>query len=139
VCYSSGRLEQVPQPWGPTKFLLNSPIITGWGRFSYRPIPPEEARQRFTWVGKDGVRRLKASVVSAIGHRATAEALALILGVESVPYERRTIHMQPGDEALVIRLTFRLPEGYVVESLAELEELNEGRNPLELGLLVMEE
>jgi len=116
-------------------FLLNSAVLTAYGQFKYTPLTEEEARDLFTYVGRDGKRRLKEDVVSAIGHEATAKALSLLFGVQ-VPCERRQITMEYiGDRALVVRFTFRLPEGYVVKSLAELEEMNQGYNPIEMGLL----
>jgi hypothetical protein len=99
-------------------YVLNSPIITGWGVFSFRPVTPEEARQ----VLADGF-------VSAIGHEATAQALTKLLGV-AIPTSRTAIRMEPGDRAIVFRLLKRIEEGKVLSSIQELEEVG-----FELGLM----
>jgi hypothetical protein len=81
------------------KYLLNSAVITAPGIYEYKLVTPEDAR---TWYG-DG-----ANVFSTIGYPETAEALSLMLG-KPIKAIRITIEMQPGDEALVFRLT--LPPG----------------------------
>jgi hypothetical protein len=77
-----------------SKYLLNSAVVTAPGTYEYRLVDAEQARQ---WAG--------SGFVSTIGYEQTADALALILGCP-VPVDRRTIQMQPGDEALVFRLAF---------------------------------
>jgi hypothetical protein len=47
---------------------------------------------------------------SAIVHADTAAFLSAALGIE-VPARRVSVAMVPGDQALVLRLTERLPEG----------------------------
>lgn len=54
---------------------------------------------------------------SAIGHPATAQFLSQRLGLP-VPCQRETIPMQAGDQALVLRLLHRLPEGAVLDAAA---------------------
>jgi len=80
------------------KYLLNSAVITAPGRYDYRHISAAEARE---WYAA-------GPVTSTIGYAETAAALAELLGA-AIPVDRRTIVMQPGDEALVFRLV--LPPG----------------------------
>jgi len=60
--------------------------------------------------------------VSAVGHEATAKALSNIFGVE-IPFNRIQITLQPGDKLLSIILKKRLPEGAVLKTVQELEEV----------------
>jgi hypothetical protein len=99
-------------------YVLNSPIITGWGVFSFRPVTPQEAKQV-----------LAEGFTSAIGHEATAQALSKLLGM-AIPVNRVAIQMEPGDKAIVFRLLKRIEEGRVLSSIQELEEVG-----FELGLM----
>ncbi len=102
------------------KYIMNSPVLTAWGRFEFAPITVEAARE---WAADD--------VNSAVGHAGTAALLSEILGRE-IPVNRVSIKMESGDEALVLRVLQRLPEGTVLSS----EELR--MVPFEIGLLRME-
>ena len=79
------------------RYILNSAVITSPGRYEYFHISPEEAKN---WLQKGGY-------LSTIGYPETADALELMTGI-SVAVNRQQITMQPGDEALVFRLTKRL-------------------------------
>lgn len=101
-----------------TIYVLNAPIITAWGEYKFSPISVEDAREL-----------LAGGFESAVGHVATAEALTKLLGIE-VPANRLQIAMETGDKALVFKLKKRLPEGVVINSVEELEEIG-----YDLGLL----
>lgn len=98
-------------------YILNTPVLTNWGKYSFRKITVAEAKAL-----------LSQGFISAVGHKGTAEILSEVLGVE-IPENRVQIVMNQGDVALVFRLLKRLPEG-VVLSKEELEAL-----PYELGIL----
>lgn len=97
--------------------VMNSPVLTNYGRFNFDPITVAEAKNL-----------LQGGFVSAIGHTSTAELLSTLLGM-TIPTNRVRIEMQPGDKALVFRLLERIEEGKVL-SLEEIEKL-----PFELGVL----
>lgn len=98
-------------------YLLNSPILTAYGQWQFRPLSEAEAQQ----LAAQGF-------TSAIGHEASAQLLSQRLQ-QAVPTQRISIHMEAKDQAIILRLTTRLPEGKVL-SHAELAAL-----PCELGLL----
>jgi c-di-GMP-related signal transduction protein len=64
----------------------------------------------------------KEPFMSAVGHEATAKALSNIFGVE-VPLNRIQITLQPGDKLISIILKKRLPEGTVLKTVEELEQI----------------
>jgi len=100
-------------------YLLNTPILWTYGTFHFTgPITPAEAR-----------RRSGAGFVSAIGHEASAAFLSAVLGIE-IPARRVPVAMEPGDQALVLCLTERLPEGKL------LTEAKLAAVPYELAWLV---
>lgn len=85
-----------------TTYLLNTPVLTSFGRFDFQPISLAEAKAV-----------LAEGFDSAVGHASTAEALTTLLGI-GVPHRRVTIAMQPGDRAVVFRLLERPAEGEVL-------------------------
>lgn len=105
------------------RFILNSAVLTSPGRYSYRLVEADEARD---WAQR-------GDFISAVGYPETAEVLAALLGVE-VPVQRVEVRMQPGDEALVFRLKTR-PEPGKKGSLGQDFLLENA----EFGLLVREE
>jgi hypothetical protein len=100
-----------------TVYILNSPVITSYGVYSYRPIGIEEAKEL-----------LSNGFISAIGHEPTAKFLSQILQIQ-IPVNRVQIKMEPKDKAIVIRLLKRVEEGKVL-SEEEIRKIG-----YELGLL----
>jgi predicted nucleotidyltransferase len=64
----------------------------------------------------------KEYYTSAIGHEATAKLLSNILGQE-IPFNRIQITLQPKDRLLAFLLKKRLPEGTVIKTVEELEQI----------------
>jgi hypothetical protein len=64
----------------------------------------------------------KEKFVSAVGHEATAQALSNIFGV-NIPYNRIQIYLDHGDKLISIILKKRLPEGQVLKTVEELEQI----------------
>lgn len=101
-----------------TLYVINAPVLTEYGLWEFSgPLTVNNARVI-----------LEAGFVSAIGHEASAKVLCQILNI-TIPVNRIPIKMQQGDEALILRLLQRLPEGKVLNE-TELKTLD-----FELGLL----
>lgn len=90
-----------------TRYLLNTPILTGYGQYELNGPLSLAAAQRLASEG----------FVSAIGHEGTAALMSELLRT-LVPAHRRSIRMEPGDEALVFRLLERQPEGRILDKTA---------------------
>ncbi len=101
-----------------TVYLLNSAVLTDFGEYEYRQITVEEA-----------VEIIKKGFVSAIGHKGIAEFLSKLFGVR-VDYNRIEIRMQPGDVAVVYKISGRLPPQQELKA-EDLEKI-----PYVLGLLI---
>ena len=102
-----------------TIYLINAPILTSFGKYAYSEIDAVEAKRIISEAD---------DVVSAVGHKSTAELMTAILDMD-IPMNRIRIEMKPGDKAVVFWLLERQPEG-VVLSLDELKAL-----PYKLGLI----
>jgi len=100
------------------RYIFNSAVLGRPGRYDYKLVTELEAE---AW--------LKHSHFSSrVGSEATAQFLKDRFGVRC-PLSREPIVMQPGDEALVVRLKYRLPD---LGAKAHLAPRNED---WELGLL----
>ncbi|AGG36561.1 hypothetical protein SMF1_0014 [Sulfolobales Mexican fusellovirus 1] len=77
----------------------------------------------FERVSAEQARRLIAGkkTVSYVGHDSTANAMAVLLGIE-VPVNRSALKLTSG-ELIVFSLNQRLPEGKVLKTMQELESV----------------
>lgn len=78
-------------------YILNAAVITGPGIYSYRLLTREQAAE---WLRS-------REWESRIGYPATAEHIQSLCGKRPA-LSREQIVLQPGDEALVVRLKYRL-------------------------------
>lgn len=84
-------------------WLLNSAVITAPGTWTYRVVSEAEAR---AWLRAHG-----PTAQSRIGYPATADHVAGLSGLPWRPaLSREPSVMAVGDEALVVRLPYRLPD-----------------------------
>ena len=92
-------------------FVLNTPILTEYGKYDFRNAELPVVRALLA----------QGNFISAIGHEGTATLVTQLTGVQ-IPVNRVAIRMQPGDLALVFRVLTRLPEGKVLtqEELAAI-------------------
>lgn len=107
-----------------TLTLLNTSILTSFGKYSYDPLSLEEAKR----LVRDSQAR-GDTVQSAIGHQSTADLLTMLLEFE-VPVNRMEFKQTTNDVALVFKPKQRIGEGKVL-SREELEAIG-----YEFGLLV---
>lgn len=81
------------------RYILNSAVLTATGTFTYTLVSADEARG---WLDAGPAE-------SAIGYEETANTFGRLLG-RTIALDRRQVTMMPGDEALVLRLTTRVPD-----------------------------
>lgn len=93
------------------RYLINTPILTNYGTFDFKPITIDEAKSL-----------MASGYTTAIGHVGTADLLTKVLNTK-VEANRIPIKMEKGDDAIIFRLKSRLPEGVVLseEELAKLD------------------
>jgi len=98
-------------------YILNTGLIpVDWdevkeANIKMRKISVEEARAL-----------LQSEFVSAVGHEATAMALAALLGTE-ISVNRVAVKMRKGDRAIHFMLKGRLPEGKIITDIDELNQI----------------
>lgn len=107
-----------------TLTILNTSILTSYGRFSYDPISLGEAKQ----IVRDYQAKGK-TVQSAIGHQSTADLLTTLLEFP-VAVNRMEFRQTVDDAALIFKLKQRAPEGKIL-SCEDIEAIG-----YEFGLLV---
>jgi len=78
-------------------YLLNSAVITGPGKYSYQLLTADEASN---WLKNH-------EFVSRVGYPATADHIKTLSGIRP-PLSRESTVMQTGDEALIVRLKYRV-------------------------------
>ncbi len=91
--------------------LLNSPLMTCYGQYEYRPLSLAEARS---------LVRIQPWR-SAVGHQSTAQMISELLDIRC-PANRMNFRQQTGESALVFSLAARPPEGAIL-SRGELESI----------------
>jgi len=92
--------------------LLNTSILTVYGRFEYIPATLEAAKSAV---------QSASEIVSAIGHESTADILTELLSTP-VKQNRITYRQEPDDLAVVFKLNGRPAEGQIL-TREEIEEI----------------
>ena len=95
-----------------TNYILNAAVVTNYGIFRYTKISLEETQGLLSM----------GNYVCAIGHDSTAKLFSQITNHEVEP-NRVQVKMNKGDNAIVFWASKRLPEGYVVETVEELQQI----------------
>jgi hypothetical protein len=83
------------------KYILNTPVLTNYGTYSFEKISVEQAKM------------IARYALSAVGHKGAADALSKLLCME-IKANRVEVKMEIGDVALIFRLMPRLPEGAIL-------------------------
>ncbi|HSK74224.1 MAG TPA: DUF1874 domain-containing protein [Pyrinomonadaceae bacterium] len=99
--------------------LLNAPVLTVYGKFEFKPLSINEARQ---------IIREAETVESAVGHAATAEIMAELLDYK-IEANRIEFYQKIDEAVLIFKLKKRVGEGKVLNR-EEIEKIG-----YEFGLL----
>lgn len=83
------------------KIIINAAMIPNEGTFNYRNISRDDA---IAWLREYGLR-----AVSYVGYPQTAEHISSISGVYVI-LNRAKCRMVQGDEALVVKLAYRVAD-----------------------------
>lgn len=83
--------------------VLNAPVVTSFGNYTYFPIPLESARILINAV----------NFSSYVGHESTAELMSDILE-KPIGYSRKMLKQTVGQMALVFKLKIRPEEGKIL-------------------------
>lgn len=97
-------------------YIMNS-LIT--------PFRDQEAVFRIKRISLSDARNIifqNKQFVSAIGHEATAQLMSILLQT-NIPVNRVQIYFNSGDEAIVVVLKSRLPEGVILRTVEEIERI----------------
>jgi hypothetical protein len=116
--------DKMPQPY--KLYLLNAPIVPI--RVGTKCTMIVERTKDIEYVKKkiNVFKKFGFEVVSAIGHKSTAEILSRILGFE-VSAQRIGVELDRGDAAIAFALDFRLPEGKVLTEEELMKIIEEQR------------
>lgn len=90
--------------------ILNTSILTNFGKYTYNPLTLEESK---ILIG--------GGFESAVGHESTCEILSSLLG-EEIKMNRIQYSQQVGETALVFKLKGRPQEGRVL-TVQEIEAI----------------
>ena len=93
-------------------YILNAAVMTNYGLFKYSKTCLEQVQYVLS----------NSEFTNAIGHESTAKLFSQLTGVGVTP-NRLQVKMMPGDKAVVFWANKRLPEGYVVQTVEELNEI----------------
>ena len=86
-----------------TRYALNSAVLTAFGTYEYGPMNRTAALE--WWEA--------GPVVATIGYEETCIAMERVLSIPKPRVNRRTIAMEPGDEALVFRISLPPNERWI--------------------------
>ena len=103
--------------------VLNTPILTKFGKYQYNDISLDRAREIAQQANNFN------QLVSAVGHQSTCDILTKLLGV-TIPMNRIEYKQEVGTAALIFKLKGRPEEGKIL-TVEEIEEI--GYN---FGLLI---
>ena len=103
--------------------VLNTPILTKFGKYQYNEISLDRAREIAQQANDFN------QLVSAVGHQSTCDILTKLLGV-TIPMNRIEHKQEIGTAALIFKLKGRPEEGKIL-TVEEIEEI--GYN---FGLLI---
>ena len=103
--------------------VLNTSILTNFGKYQYNEISLDRAREIAQQANSF------SQLVSAVGHQSTCDILTKLLGV-TIPMNRIEYKQEIGTAALIFKLKGRPEEGKIL-TVEEIEEI--GYN---FGLLI---
>ena len=103
--------------------VLNTPILTKFGKYQYNEISLDRAREIAQQANDFN------QLVSAVGHQSTCDIITKLLGV-TIPMNRIEHKQEVGTAALIFKLKGRPEEGKIL-TVEEIEEI--GYN---FGLLI---
>ena len=104
----------------PKIYLMNTSIITG-GEGVYR-LELSSVQEFIEIINYVRTQEEKGKVVSAIGHKATADLFSILIN-EVVEVNRLNVEQKPYELGLIIKLRGRIPEGTVLQELSDIEEI----------------